>query len=154
MYMLCWYTLIYVCNTGVATRQHSNNTLIQCVRVDCRQPSNYRSCCKWKVPFLRYPIGYSNFLITHWNLLDKTPLDPSNRFDTIHRWSEVTESMVIKLSPFCGYNMTMCGGNERRFIALFKYNRIKWYKTMFLWSLTDQQSVFKRYDSKKHLWEF
>ena len=96
------------------------NTLIQCVRVDCRQPSNYRSCCKWKVPFLRYPIGYSNFLITHWNLFDKTPLDPSNRFDTIHRWSEVTESMVIKLSPFCGYNMPMCGGNERRFIALFK----------------------------------
>jgi len=25
---------------------------------------------------------------------------------------------------------------------------------MSLWSLTDQQSVFKRYHSKKHLWEF
>ena len=48
----------------------------------------------------------------------------------------------------------MCGVNGRRFSALFKWNRIKWSKPMSLWSLTDRQSVFKRYDSKKHSWEF
>jgi len=45
----------------------------------------------------------------------------------------------------------MCGVNGRRFNALFKQNWIKWSKTMSLWSLTDQQSVFKRYHSKKHM---
>jgi len=65
-------------------------------------------------------------------------------------WSDVTESMVIKLSLFCRYNMTYW----RKCIALFKQNWIKWSKTMSLWSLIDQQSVLKRYHSKKHLWEF
>ena len=42
----------------------------------------------------------------------------------------------------------------RRFIALFKYIWISCFKKLSVWSLTCQQSVFKRCRSAKHFWEF
>ena len=38
-----------------------------------------------------------------------------------------------------------------RFIVLFQYNSIRWFIQMSVWSLTCQQSVFKRYHSGKFL---
>jgi len=48
----------------------------------------------------------------------------------------------------------MCGVKQRRIIVLFKWNLIRWFMKMSLWSLSCQQSVFQRYHSEKHLWEF
>jgi len=70
-------------------------------------------------------------------------------------WRDVTESLVRIRSPFCGYNTTQCGelkgedlscySNETKSASLTKCP---------LWSLAYQQSVFKRYHSDKHFWEF
>ena len=48
----------------------------------------------------------------------------------------------------------MRGVKGRRFIVLFKYNSIRSFLQMPVWSLTCQQSVFQRYDRGKHFSQF
>jgi len=70
---------------------------------------------------------------------------------TVH--GEVTSQNLWSQNDrhFVGIDI-VCEVKERRFIVLFKYYWINWSKTILLGSLTDQQSLFKRYHSTKRLW--
>jgi len=66
---------------------------------------------------------------------------------TITGWSGVTESVVTIRSPFCGYNTMQCVelNGEVLLCCSNKIESVIYSKKMSMWSLTYQQSVFKRY---------
>ena len=47
----------------------------------------------------------------------------------------------------------MCGVKGRRFIVIFKWNSIHWFKKMSVWSLTCRKAYLSDHSSK-HFWEF
>jgi len=62
-----------------------------------------------------------------------------------------SQNIRLLYDRHCGI---MCGVKGRRVIVLFTYHSIRWFMKMSVWSLACQQSVFQRYHSEKHLWEF
>jgi len=69
-------------------------------------------------------------------------------------WNDVTESMVTIRSPFSGYNTRY--NALSKMAKIYHVIQINWTSLlkMSTWSLTYQQSVFKRYHSDNHFSEF
>jgi len=80
--------------------------------------------------------------------------------ERISQWSDVTESMVTMLSPFCGYNTALYPQNGDSIVTIDSvtsfhpmYTEIV-QEEMSIWSVTYQQRVFKHYHSGKHFSKF
>jgi len=75
-------------------------------------------------------------------------------------WSDVTMSMVTIRSPFCLHNTLQCVELNREHLSCYS-NKIEsvslrkcsYDHWLFIWHWY-RQSVFKRYRSDKHFWEF